>query len=147
MSGSPANGRVSVPASPESLARIRRLVLGLAREAGLAEKEAGELEQAVDEACANVIEHAYAGREGEEIGLAWSLDPDAVTIRVRDSGRPFDATALPDEELATLVTQRRRGGLGMRIIRALSDDVRYQSGPGPWNELSIRKRRKREQPG
>ena len=56
------------PGRFSSLAKIGRLVRQAAKEAGLNDKSAYDVELAVDEACTNIIEHGYGG-EGK--GRSW----------------------------------------------------------------------------
>ena len=55
---------LQVPSSTENLALIREFVSSAAQQAGFDNNEIARLELAVDEACANVIEHAYGGQIG-----------------------------------------------------------------------------------
>ena len=135
--------RLSVPSSPENLAMIRQFVVRIGERAGLPETEVDKLELAVDEACANVIEHAYGNDWTEEIAIRAVLDSEAVTISVVDTGRGFDATRVLEEDVGRLVAQRRSGGLGMRLIKTLMDEVRYEIEPGKQNELRMSKKLKR----
>ena len=48
----------------------------------------GEVQLAVDEACANAIEHAYGGHEGGEVEVATRLDPGRFTVIIRHQGVP-----------------------------------------------------------
>lgn len=132
--------RLSVPSSPENLAMIREFVVRVGEKAGLPSKEVDKLELAVDEACANVIEHAYGDDRAREISVRAVLDADRVTISVEDTGLGFDPSAVPEEDLADLVSRGRSGGLGMRLIRSLMDEVRYEIEPGRKNELRMSKK-------
>ena len=135
--------RLSVPSSPENLSMIREFVARVGERAGLPEDEIGRLELAVDEACANVIEHAYGNDRSEEIAIRAVLDGEAVRISIVDTGRGFDPGAVPQEAVGKLVAERRTGGLGMRLIRTLMDEVHYEIEPGKKNELQMVKRLKK----
>jgi len=132
-----------VPSSTENLAMIRDFVAGIAKQAGLDESEIGKLELAVDEACANVIEHAYGKDVSKEVHVRASLDADAITIEVRDAGKGFDPNAIEQRDLDQLVRERRSGGLGLRMMKMLMDEVHYQIVPGEKNELRMVKRLKK----
>ena len=64
---------LTVPGRFESLARISEFVTAAAKSAGLAEDDVFHVEMAVDEACSNVIEHAYSQQSGN-IELTCSAD-------------------------------------------------------------------------
>ena len=59
-----------VPSSTENLVLIREFVTSIATRAGLDESDVAKLELAVDEACANVIEHAYQHDSSKEVTVA-----------------------------------------------------------------------------
>jgi anti-sigma regulatory factor (Ser/Thr protein kinase) len=66
-----------VPSSTDNLAMIRDFVASVGEKAGFDEKEVMKLSLAVDEACANVIEHAY----GEEATAKYA---DGLSKRIRN---------------------------------------------------------------
>jgi len=66
-----------------------------------------------------------------------TVDADAVHIAIIDTGRGFDPSQVKQIGLEELASQRRTGGLGMRIIRKVMDEVNYQIVPGEKNELHM----------
>jgi anti-sigma regulatory factor (Ser/Thr protein kinase) len=136
--------RLDVPSSTENLAMIRDFVGKIAKQAGLSESDVTMLELAVDEACANVIEHAYGADETKEVVVRVRLDNDAIEIQVVDTGKGFDPGSVEQNDLKKLVEQRRSGGLGMRLMKLVMDEVEYQMKPGERNELRMIKRLKKQ---
>lgn len=131
---------LEVPSSTENLVLIRDFVTRIGQQAHLDEEEISNLELAVDEACANVIEHAYGLDSRQEVIIQAICDEEAVRISVIDTGKGFDPTGVTPASIDTLVTERRSGGLGIRLIKALMDEVSYQIQPGQKNELHMIKR-------
>jgi len=131
---------LQVPSSTENLALIRDFVTGIGTQAGLSPKEVAQLELAVDEACANVIEHAYGRDATKEVSVRAILDEDEVIIEVIDTGQGFDPAAVTQLEVEELVSNRKSGGLGMRLMKTLMDEVHYEIIPGKKNELRMVKR-------
>jgi serine/threonine-protein kinase RsbW len=129
-----------VPSSTENLAMIREFVNGVGTRAGMAAAEVAMLEMAVDEACANVIEHAYGPEVTKEVSVKATLDDDTVQIDVVDTGRGFDPAGISQKSLEQLVAERKSGGLGMRLMKTLMDEVYYEVIPGQKNELRMIKR-------
>ncbi len=129
-----------VPSSTENLALIREFVTSVGTQAGLDQSDIGKLELAVDEACANVIEHAYGHDATKEVVVRAIFDEEVLRIKVIDNGRGFDPQSIPQADLERLVAERRSGGLGMRLMKSLVDEVRYEFEPGPKNELHMTKR-------
>ena len=135
---------LQVPSSTENLALIREFVGSTAQQAGLSAKEAAGLEMAVDEACANVIEHAYGHDVSQEVVVRVTLDDETLSIDIEDTGRGFDPGAVNQEELEQLINKRKTGGLGMRLMTKLMDEVRYEIEPGKKNALHMTKRLRKE---
>ena len=132
-----------VPSSTENLALIRDFVANIGKQAGLSDSELSMLELAVDEACANVIEHAYGMDNTKEVVVRARLDADQVEITVVDTGKGFDPSGVVQQDLKKLVEERRSGGLGMRMMKLVMDEVQYQIKPGERNELRMVKKLKR----
>ena len=131
---------LQVPSSTENLALIREFVTGVGVQAGLAATDIAQLELAVDEACANVIEHAYGHDLSKDVTVRAKFTDAALNISVIDEGRGFDPAAIPQTELNQLIHQRKSGGLGLRLIKSLMDEVDYEIVPGVKNELHMTKR-------
>jgi anti-sigma regulatory factor (Ser/Thr protein kinase) len=115
----------------------------MAEHCGFAEDEAQFIILAVDEACANVIRHAYQGRTDGEIGLSCSAKEDRIEFLLVDQGR----SPRPDSLQPRPLEEVRPGGLGTHLIRSVMDEVRYRPSE-QGNELflakSLRPRRRVE---
>jgi serine/threonine-protein kinase RsbW len=136
--------RLTVPGQFDRLAQIAEFVTRAAREAGLTEDDVFHVEMAVDEACSNIIEHAYADRTGDIDLACTSSAPGAFEITIHDSGRPFDPEVValskvgPPADLDDL----NEGGLGLYFMRKLMDEVRFEMAAGQGNTLYMAKRSK-----
>lgn len=130
---------LQVPSSTENLALIREFVTSVGRQATLTEVEIGQLELAVDEACANVIEHAYGYDITKDVSVLATFDDEKLKISVIDEGLGFDPAEVNQKSLDQLVHERRSGGLGIRLIKTLMDEVSYEIEPGQKNELHMTK--------
>lgn len=133
---------LQVPSSTENLALIREFVSAVGEQAGFPETETIQLALAVDEACTNVIEHAYQNEASHEVTVRVTVDEKEITFEVIDCGRGFDPTQKPVLPVEELIRQRRSGGLGLRLIRTIMDDVQYRMIPGQKNELRMVKKRR-----
>jgi serine/threonine-protein kinase RsbW len=131
---------LKVPSSTENLALIREFVTTIGGQAGLIDSEISKVELAVDEACANVIEHAYGHDLTKEVIVRAVFDDEALQISVIDEGRGFDPGKVKQEGISELVHDRKSGGLGLRLIHTLMDEVTYEFTPGLKNELHMTKK-------
>jgi serine/threonine-protein kinase RsbW len=133
-----------VPSSTQNLAIIREFVTNVGVQAGLGEDDVAKLELAVDEACTNVIEHAHRGDVTKDVVVRATFDEKTLRIEVVDSGAGFDPARVPDEGVERLVAQRRSGGLGLRVMKSLMDEVSYEIVPGNANRLRLTKRLRKD---
>jgi serine/threonine-protein kinase RsbW len=132
-----------VPSSSENLAMIRSFVSEVASRAALTEEESLLLAVAVDEACANVIEHAYSNDATQQVTVRAMLDEESIRFDVVDCGKGFDPAMVHRKEPQELVKERASGGLGMGLIQRIMDEVVYHIVPGEKNELRMIKRRRK----
>jgi serine/threonine-protein kinase RsbW len=128
-----------VPGRFESLARIAEFVTAAAKSAEMTEDDVFHIEMAVDEACSNVIEHAYATQAGD-IELTCSYDdPGSLRIVILDHGQPFDPVSIPQPAMVdpTQLDVMQEGGLGLYFMRKLMDEVRFEFVPNAGNRLTM----------
>jgi serine/threonine-protein kinase RsbW len=109
--------RLTIPAKPEYITLVRLALSGLSRLRPLNEETLGDLKLAVTEACSNSVRHGYGDAGEGTVEILYELHPDKLVVEVADDGPGFDAQGeRPDEE------NLEEGGLGIAIIRALSDE-------------------------
>jgi len=75
----------------------------------------------VDEACTNVIRHAYHLQDDQLISLSLEGSPRCVRMRLRDYGKQTEAHAMKGRSHDLI----RPGGLGLHLIRTAFDKVDY----------------------
>lgn len=109
-----------VPARPDRLCVVRTLVRVAAQTAGCSEQVCEKLVIAVNEACMNVIQHAYKDGESGEIVLEILNNGDQLLFRLTDFAAPIDLEAIAPRDLEDV----RPGGLGVHFIREIMDGVK-----------------------
>lgn len=92
---------------------------------------------AVDEAVANVMEHAYVAPSDAEVKIAITADEHKFIVEVFDEGKQFNPLMMPEVEIHAHVKQGKRGGLGVFIIRKVMDEVEYNFVEGRYNVLKM----------
>jgi anti-sigma regulatory factor (Ser/Thr protein kinase) len=125
----------------KNLERIAEFVTGAAEHFGLGPQQSFEVQMATDEACTNIIEHAYGPDQPGEISICCETAGDDFVVTLRDRGRTFDPTKVPDPDLTCSLEDRKIGGLGLFFMRKLMDRVVFHSDPRTGNELKMFKRR------
>lgn len=111
-----------------------------AEAAGFDEGALYKIQLAVDEACANVVDHAYTGSEPGDMEVSCSLNQQSLTIRVRDWGRGFDLHNVSEPDVEAPLDERTLGGLGLFLVKQVMDQVQFTRDPARGNELKMTKR-------
>jgi anti-sigma regulatory factor (Ser/Thr protein kinase) len=135
------NETLTIPSRVECIDDARRWVTGHVRTAGFGDDPIGEIELALTEALANVIEHGYGGSDDKKIELTVTEDDHALRIRVRDWGEAFDPAGYSPRDL----DDPGEGGYGVFLIEQLMDDVTREAQPGGGTLLTLVKQRKAEE--
>lgn len=99
----------------------------IAEEAGFESFAVYSIEMAVDEACSNIIEHAYGGEGKGEIKCTCRVDANTLVIELKDRGKSFNPSQIPPPNLSDNLEERQAHGLGMYFIRKWMDDVSFVS--------------------
>ena len=97
-------------ALPENLGEARGALRDWLSDVGASAAEIGEIQLAANEACMNVIEHAYDPQGSGRFELEGHLDGQTVVLIVRDSGRWSEVRA-------------RGRGRGLKLMEAVMDSV------------------------
>ena len=123
---------LTIPAKAEYITLVRLALTGLWRLRSFSEEALADLKVAVTEACSNSVRHAYGeGREGV-VKIDYELHSDRVVIEVSDDGTGFDAEQWERER-----GELTEGGLGLAIIRSLTDEVELGNGRGAGSRLRL----------
>lgn len=132
-----AQYQLKLPSHTENLELIREFVFKIITRVGVSDDEASKIELAVDEACTNVMKHAYGGESQDPIDVAIKIDLNKVTIIVTDRGRGFDPKVVEVPNMKEYLAEMRVGGLGIYLMRSLMDEVKYDVKPGIRNKVTM----------
>ena len=123
----------------DRLAIVRNFVAQVGRDLDLDSRTIDDIKLAVDEACTNIVEHAYGGQGGQiEIEIK-SID-GGVQVTIHDWGAAFDPQAVPSPDVTAPLEQRPLGGLGLYLMRQMMDRVDFQFDGEDGNTLTMVKR-------
>ena len=121
----------------DNLLVIREFVSEEARAFGFSDEDAANIILAVDEACTNIIKHAYQYATDKEIEVTVLRKNRSFEIRIFDTGRSFDPTTIRQPDLKEHIGHRKRGGLGVYLMKKLMDRVEYDFHKGKRNEVRL----------
>jgi len=104
-------------AKAERLSLVRVLVKEMAESVGCCVELSEKLVIAVNEACMNIIQHAYKGDESGEIVFEMLNNEKELHFRLVDYACPIDLNSVKPRDLDDI----RPGGLGTHFIREIMD--------------------------
>jgi len=131
--------RLKIPSVTENLHLIRDFIIKIADNAGFNIENQEKIALAVDEACTNVIKHAYRFDSRRLIDIAIQTDAKKIKITITDKGGGFDINKIKDPDIKKYVKEARHGGLGIYLIKTLMDEVQYEFNPGVKNQVQLTK--------
>lgn len=124
-------------ARADQLSGVRRRLREAAGDCGCDPQSLDCIVLAVNEACMNIIQHAYGGDCAQEIILRVFQDDDELVIRLIDFAEPVDECNIKSRDLDHV----RPGGIGVHLIRQVMDSVSFLECPeGVGNMLELRKK-------
>ena len=129
--------QLKIPSQSDNLAIIRDVVAKVASRVGFDTDEASKIELAVDEACTNVIKHAYANNSNQMIEVSIKVDQKKLIIIVADKGKGFNPDEIKLPDLNKSIKEGRKGGLGLCLIKTLMDKVEFEIKPGSKNKVKM----------
>ncbi|HSF83146.1 MAG TPA: ATP-binding protein [Anaerolineales bacterium] len=133
----------SFPGRYDSLAKVSEFVVKAAKDAGLDSEEVYAVELAVDEACCNIIDHAYGGEGIGELHCSVIVDEGKLTVILLDKGKSFDPKSIPDPDLKVPLEKLKPRGVGLYLMRKLMDEIKYEASPNSGNILTMIKHKQK----
>jgi len=133
------SSELRIKSKTENLSVIRDFVSENALTAGIPVATVENIMLAVDEACTNIIKHAYKSSPEGEIIINIEYNKEKFTITIIDYGKSFEPERVPLPDLQKYYREHKVGGLGIYLMRSLMDDVKYTSVPGKYNQVLLSK--------
>jgi serine/threonine-protein kinase RsbW len=123
--------------------RLAEIVQQFGRDNHLSVDDIMRIRLVLDEVIVNIVAHGYedVGETSDHaIKLQLGLDDrDVLTIRVTDDAREYDPRTAPSPRFDLPIEERRKGGLGVHIVKAIMDTIDYQRIDGQ-NVLTLTKK-------
>ena len=122
-----ATYKITVQASTGHLSEVRDFVARHAAAYGFNDKEVADIRLAVDEAYTNIIKHAYKNKLKKSVDIELGYDDTEFWISLMDTGQAFDPGNYQKPDIRQKIKEKKRGGVGVYLIRKLMDEVEYRS--------------------
>lgn len=136
--------QAAFPGSFASLRLISSFIREAAEKTGFDDCAVYAVETAVDEACSNIIEHAYESEDRGQIQCECCIKPDRLIITLKDQGKPFDPSAICEPNLEVPLEDRQDHGLGLFFMRQMMDEVHFDFVEGVGNVLTMVKMKEKK---
>ncbi|TYP93396.1 serine/threonine-protein kinase RsbW [Fodinibius salinus] len=130
----------SVDASTKHLSEVRDFAGEHASAIGFNEQEIANIRLAVDEAYTNIIKHAYHSDNHKTVDIEIGYDDCEFWISLIDTGNAFDPSNYSKPDVRQKIRQKKRGGVGVYLIKKLMDNVEYHTD-GSVNTIRMIKKR------
>ena len=126
----------SAEAGLDNLKKFRTFVESSGNALGVNADTLGDLCLVVDEAVTNTIIHGYDGQEGT-VTIHVSREGENLVISIFDKAKSFDGSDVEAPHLETSLAEREFGGMGVFLIRKLTDQAEFRNLPDGGNELYL----------
>jgi serine/threonine-protein kinase RsbW len=123
--------KYKVGCSIENLKGVRDFIRGALKDNNVTDIQISEIVLALDEMCSNLMIHAHQCNPNDLFELHIHIDKnDPVIFEIIDDGSAFDINQFSEPELGNLVHEKRKGGLGIRLVKTIMDKIEYQHSSG-----------------
>ncbi|MBP7998090.1 MAG: ATP-binding protein [Chloroflexi bacterium] len=132
---------LTVPGRYDQIRVICEFVAAAAKTLPFDEDDIFHIELACDEACTNIIEHAYGGENLGPIHITWAVENKAFIITLADKGEAFNPATVSvpptPEEVPGLneLDNLKIGGLGLHFMKKMMDKVLFSFDEHTGNQL------------
>ena len=132
-----ATHTLTVSGELKNLAQVADYIVGVTGQFGLSDKAGYAVQMAVDEACSNIIEHAYGDEGHGDIRIECTNLEAGLEVVIIDQGQPFEPDQIPRLDPAAPLEERTRRGMGLFFIYNLMDRVEYRFNTPQGNKLIL----------
>ncbi len=124
---------ITIPSNPKFLSLIRAVTTTMGGMSGMSDSAIEDVKLAVDEACANVIRHAYKGDTSRKIVVKFNVTDKGFEVVIEDDG----IKAKPDLIAGRSLDDVRPGGLGIHLIKRAFDVFQFDEKKKKGNRLRL----------
>jgi serine/threonine-protein kinase RsbW len=121
----------SIGCKLENLKDLRGFIRESLGKHGVTELHVSEIVLAIDEMCSNLMIHAHHCNPKDFLEINIEIKPgNPVVFEIIDDGSVFDINQFSEPELNNLIHDKRKGGLGIRLVKSIMDKIEYTKQSG-----------------
>ena len=118
--------RLTIQNDVTEISSLHESVLDFCEKHHLNEDIVFALDLCIEELITNIIKYAYSVRATHTIQVDLDLLEGQLILEIRDEGRPFDPTKIPEPDLNVPLEERTIGGLGIHLVRNYVNSMHYR---------------------
>jgi serine/threonine-protein kinase RsbW len=119
------NYQYNIGCSLSNLKGIRDFIRQSLRGQSLSDVEISAIVLAMDEMCSNLIIHAHHCNPDHMLELNIITGEKKLVFEIIDDGSIFNINDFHTPALDSLIHEKRKGGLGIRLVKSIMDEVEY----------------------
>jgi anti-sigma regulatory factor (Ser/Thr protein kinase) len=123
---------IKVQSNPKYLSLVRSVTAKMGELYGLSSHDRG-CQTGVDEACSNVIKHAYGGDTHKNILVKYRVTKKGFEVLIEDNGIKVQPESIEGRNLNDI----RPGGLGVHLIKRAFDIFQFDQRKRKGNRLRL----------
>jgi serine/threonine-protein kinase RsbW len=125
------NYKIKVGCSIENLKNDRDFIRGSLKHHRITELQVSEIVLAVDEMCSNLMIHAHHCNPDDLFELTIQVERNSpLVFELVDDGTVFDINEFTTPAIDSIVHEKRKGGLGIRLVKSIMDKIEYERTGG-----------------
>jgi serine/threonine-protein kinase RsbW len=125
------NYQYNIGCSLNNLKGIRDFIRMSLNGHGISDVMMNEIVLALDEMCSNLMIHSHNCNPDDQLELHINIPGKGKLIfEIIDDGTSFDINQFEEPELGNLIHEKRKGGLGIRLVKSIMDEIEYLSIDG-----------------
>jgi serine/threonine-protein kinase RsbW len=122
--------RLKIACQTSALSQLRSFLQQALDEARLNETEKHQVTLAVEEVCANLIIHSHGCNPEDNIQLEIKNSESKLIVEITDQGTAFNILNYEIPDLKKVMVEKRKGGLGIILVRKIMDEIEFESENG-----------------
>lgn len=121
----------NISCSLENLKGMRDFIRKSLRGHVTSDVQLNEIILALDEMCSNLMIHAHQCNPDHHLEMNIDVPQQGkVIFEIMDDGEMFDINRFHEPDLGNLIHEKRKGGLGIRLVKSIMDEVQYTTRGG-----------------
>ena len=122
--------RLNISCQTSALSELRLFVQNSLKDVSLDDIEKHQVTLAVEEVCANLIIHSHGCNPEDIIHLEIKDFEDKLIFEISDQGKAFNILNYEAPDLKRVMIEKRKGGLGIILVRKIMDEIEFESENG-----------------